>query len=211
MSEHEVISKEPVIIKDLGMQDYLPIWEQMKKFTLERDNSTNDELWFVQHPAVYTLGLNGKNEHILNPTNIPVINIDRGGQITYHAPGQLVVYCLVDLKRCGYGIHEFVLRLQNSIQSLLAEYKITNHLVDKAPGVYVNNKKIAALGLRVKRNCTYHGLSININMDLSPFKDINPCGYPDLEVSQMLDYGINDSIETISEKFKPILKNNIYL
>ena len=210
MSEHDVIFKEPVIFKDLGMQNYLPIWEAMKKFTLERDNTTQDELWFVQHPPVYTQGLNGKNEHLLNPTTIPVINIDRGGQITYHAPGQLIVYCLIDLKRCGYGIHEFVIRLQNSIQLLLTEYKITGHLVDKAPGVYVDNKKIAALGLRVKRNCTYHGLSINIGMDLAPFKNINPCGYPDLEVTQMTNYDITDSIETIADKFKPILKNNIY-
>lgn len=205
------MSAEPVIFKDLGIQDYLPIWEAMKKFTLERDNTTHDELWFVQHPAVYTLGLNGKNEHILNPTKIPIINIDRGGQITYHAAGQLVVYCMVDLDRCGYGIKEFVVRLQNSIEMLLNQYKISSHLVENAPGVYVADKKIAALGLRVKRNCTYHGLAINIDMDLTPFNNINPCGYPDLEVTQMADYGITDSIETIAENFKPILKNSIYL
>jgi len=211
MSNDSVILVDSVIFRDLGTQDYTPIWENMKKFTLMRDKTTRDEVWFVQHPAVYTLGLNGKNEHILNPGNIPVINIDRGGQITYHAPGQLVAYCLIDLNRCGYGIKEFVIRLQNSIQALLSEYEIPSHLVDKAPGVYVNNKKIAALGLRVKRNCTYHGLSVNIDMDLSPFKNINPCGYPNLEVTQMADYGVTASIETLIDKFKSILKNHIYL
>lgn len=204
------MSEEPVIIRDLGTQEYTPIWEAMKQFTLKRDNTTKDEIWFVQHPAVYTMGLNGKNEHILKSTNIPVINIDRGGQITYHAPGQLVVYCMVDLGRCGYGIHEFVIRLQNSIKMLLTQYKITSHLVDKAPGVYVADKKIAALGLRVKRNRTYHGLSINVDMDLAPFNNINPCGYPDLEVTQMADYGITDTLKTITDNFKPILTNSIY-
>lgn len=210
MSKHLLSFNEPVVLKDLGIQDYLPTWEAMKKFTLDRDNSTQDELWFVQHPAVYTLGLNGKNEHILNPTNIPVINIDRGGQVTYHAPGQLIVYCMIDLNRCGYGIQVFVRRLQTSIQTLLKEYKIQSHLVSKAPGVYLEDKKIAAIGLRVKRNCTYHGLSINVDMDLTPFKNINPCGYPDLEVTQLSDYGIIDSIDSIVNKFKPILINTLY-
>ncbi len=182
----------------------------MKNFTAERKATTVDEIWFVQHPAVYTLGLNGKKSHLLNPSDIPVINIDRGGQITFHAPGQLIAYCLINLKQRDYGIQEFVKRLQQSIQILLDEYNISNHLIDKAPGVYTDNKKIAALGLRVKHDCTYHGLSINVDMDLSPFKDINPCGYPDLKVSQLSDYDIADNIESIIEKFKPILINKIY-
>ena len=205
------MSDKDIIYKDLGLQDYTSVWQAMKKFTMERDEHTKDELWFVQHPAVYTLGLNGKKKHVLNPTEIPIINIDRGGQITYHAPGQLVVYCLVNVKRCGYGIQEFVQRLQNSIQELLSEYNLQSHLIEKAPGVYIDNKKIAALGLRVKRDCTYHGLSLNIDMDLSPFRDINPCGYSELEVTQLSDYNISDSLQTVAEKFKPILKNNIYL
>ncbi len=203
MSQH-------TLFKDLGIQDYTQVWQDMKNFTLERTAQTPDEFWFVQHPAVYTLGLNGKHTHILNPGHIPVINIDRGGQITYHGPGQLVVYCLVDLKRRNYGVQEFVKRLQASVQTLLASYQIESHLVDKAPGVYIANRKIAALGLRVKRNCTYHGLSVNIKMDLSPFKDINPCGYPNLEVTQMSDHGIDDSLEVIAKKFKPVLENSIY-
>lgn len=199
-----------VTFKDIGLQEYIPTWDAMKEFTLSRTDKTQDELWFVQHPAIYTLGLNGTKEHILNPTDIPIINIDRGGQITYHAPGQLVVYCMVDLQRRGYGVKEFVIRLQKSIQNLLTEFKIPNHLVDKAPGVYVDNKKIAALGLRVKRHCTYHGLAINVDMDLEPFKNINPCGYPNLDITQMSDYKVTDSINDISEQFKPILKNCIY-
>lgn len=200
----------PVIFKNLGLQDYTQVWQEMKNFTLERTPTSNDEIWLVQHPAVYTLGLNGKNTHILNPTNIPIINIDRGGQVTYHGPGQLVVYCLVDLERRHYGVQEFVKRLQNSVQTLLSNYNISTHLINKAPGVYVNNKKIAALGLRVKYNCTYHGLALNVDMDLTPFKDINPCGYPDLEVTQLADYNITDSIKTISNKFKPIIESSIY-
>lgn len=182
----------------------------MKNFTLERKPETNDEIWCVQHPAVYTLGLNGKKTHILNPTNIPVINIDRGGQVTYHGPGQLVVYCLIDLKRRNYGVQVFVKRLQKSVQTLLSKYKISTHLIDKAPGVYVDSKKIAALGLRVKHDCTYHGLALNIDMDLTPFNDINPCGYPDLEVTQLSEHHVSDSIEIISNKFKSILENSIY-
>ncbi len=200
----------PVIFKDLGTQNYTQVWQEMKNFTLERTAATKDEIWLLQHPPVYTLGLNGKNHHILNPQHIPVINIDRGGQVTYHGPGQLVVYCLIDLKRRNYGVQEFVKRLQNSVSSLLTDYKIQSHLIDKAPGVYVDNKKIAALGLRVKHDCTYHGLSLNVAMDLTPFKDINPCGYPDLEVTQLSEYNIPDTIEIISNKFKPILENSIY-
>jgi len=202
---------QQVIFKNLGLQDYTIVWEKMKKFTSNRNANTKDEIWFVEHPAVYTLGLNGKKTHIHNATHIPVINIDRGGQITFHGPGQLVAYCLVDLNKLNCGIREFVKRLQKSIQMLLNEYNIENHLIDKAPGVYTNTKKIAALGLRVKRNCTYHGLSINVDMDLSPFKNINPCGYPDLEVSQLSDYDVTDKMESIIKKYKPILKKSIYL
>jgi len=204
------MSKRNVVFKNMKQQDYKTIWHAMKKFTAERDSTTIDQIWFVEHPAVYTLGLNGKDSHILNPTKIPIVKIDRGGQVTFHAPGQLIAYCMVDLNRIGYGVKEFVKRLQTSIQALLSEYTINSHLVDKAPGVYTDSKKIAALGLRVKKNCTYHGLSINVNMDLKPFKDINPCGYPDLEVSQLLDFGVTDKIEQIIEKFKPILITNIY-
>ena len=198
------------VFKNLGQQDYSEVWESMKDFTAQRDSKTKDEIWFVQHPPVYTLGLNGKNTHILNTSDIPVINIDRGGQVTYHGPGQLVVYCMINLQQRGYGVQAFVKRLQQSIQDLLLEYEIPSHLIEKAPGVYTNGKKIAALGLRVKRHCTYHGLSLNIDMDLAPFKNINPCGYPDLEVSQLSDFAVTDKMEQIIEKFKSILENNIY-
>ena len=204
------MSNDNVVFKNLKQQDYKTVWEAMKKFTAERDSTTVDQIWFVEHPAVYTLGLNGKNTHIINPTNIPIINIDRGGQVTFHAPGQLIAYCMIDLRRLDYGVKVFVKRLQKSIQDLLTRYEIDNHLVDNAPGVYTNNKKIAALGLRVKKNCTYHGLSVNVDMNLSPFKDINPCGYPDLEVSQLSDFGVSDKMESIIKSFQPILTDNIY-
>jgi len=203
-------NQDPVKFQNLGLQEYTPVWKAMKDFTLSRTPASNDEIWFVQHPSVYTLGLNGKEKHIINSNSIPIVKIDRGGQITYHGPGQLIAYCLIDLNRLGYGIQEFVNRLQTSIRLLLETYHIDSHLIDNAPGVYTNGKKIAALGLRVKKNCTYHGLSINIDMDLSPFKDINPCGYHDLEVSQLSDFDVNDPIENIIEIYKPLLKNSIY-
>ena len=204
------MSQHPVIFKRLGQQEYIPVWEAMKKFTLERKPATTDEIWFVQHPPVYTLGLNGKDKHILQATDIPLVKIDRGGQITYHAPGQLVAYCMIDLRRCNYGVQEFVKRLESSIRKLLKSYNIDSHRVDKAPGVYVDNKKIAALGLRVKKQCTYHGLSLNVNMDLQPFKNINPCGYPGLDVCQLADYGVTDSVENTGNKLEPELINSIY-
>lgn len=207
---HYNMSDSNVVFKNLGLQEYTSVWESMKEFTAQRNSTSLDEIWFVQHPAVYTLGLNGKKAHLLTPTDIPVINIDRGGQVTFHAPGQLVAYCMINLKRRHYGVHEFVSRLQKSIQSLLLEYNINSHLVDGAPGVYVKNRKIAALGLRVKHNCTYHGLSINVDMDLTPFSDINPCGYSGLQVSQLSDYGISETIENVIDRLQPILENNIY-
>ena len=199
-----------VVFKNIGLQEYTDVWQSMKEFTAQRDANTVDEIWFVQHPPVYTLGLNGKKDHLINPSSIPLVKIDRGGQITYHAPGQLIAYCMINLKQRGYGIKEFVLRLQECIQQLLSMYHIQSHLMDKAPGVYVDNKKIAALGLRVKRDCTYHGLSLNIDMDLQPFSDINPCGYTNLEVSQLSDFGVPDSVDTVIDNFKPILKKIIY-
>jgi len=199
-----------VIFKNIGLQDYSETWQAMKELTSNRIQDSNDEIWFVQHSPVYTLGLNGKKKHLIKPNQIPVINIDRGGQVTYHGPGQLVIYCMVNLKKCGYGVQAFVSRLQQSTQNLLSNYDIDSHLVEKAPGVYVDSKKIAAIGLRVKRDCTYHGLSLNINMNLAPFKDINPCGYTNLEVTQLSNLGINDNIEQVIKKFEPILKRTIY-
>jgi lipoyl(octanoyl) transferase len=199
----------PVIIRRRGLCDYEPIWHEMQSFTLQRDADTPDEIWLLQHPPVFTLGRNAKQEHILNPGNIPVIPIDRGGQVTYHGPGQLMIYTLVNLKRLGLGIRDFVTRLEQAVIDLLAEYDIEAHGRRDAPGVYVGDAKIAALGLRVKHGCTYHGLALNIDMDLSPFDRINPCGYAGLPVTQLQDLGISDSIENISDRFLEHLLANL--
>lgn len=174
-----------LIVRDLGLQDYLPIWQSMQDFTAQRDESTADELWCLEHPPVFTMGLNGNKDHLLNINNIPVINIDRGGQVTYHAPGQLVIYTLIDLARLNIGVKDLVTAIEQAIIQLLNQYDISAQGKKNAPGVYVRGEKIAALGLRIKRNKSYHGLSLNVDMDLSPFQQINPCGYEDLVVTQI--------------------------
>lgn len=181
----------------------------MQTFTLQRDANTPDEIWLLQHTPVFTLGRNAKQEHILNPGEIPVIAIDRGGQVTYHGPGQLMIYTLSDLKRLGLGIRDFVTRLEQSVIDLLDEYHIEAHGRRDAPGVYVGEAKVAALGLRVKRGCTYHGLALNIDMDLAPFARINPCGYAGLPVTQLRDLGISDSMEHISDRILEHLLANL--
>lgn len=160
----------------------------MRDFTDSRINETADEFWFLQHPPVYTLGKNAKAEHVLNANGIPVINVDRGGQVTYHGPGQIVVYTLLDLKRLKIGVRELVTMIENSIIDLLAAYGVESSARRDAPGVYVNNAKIAALGLRVRKGCSFHGLALNVDMDLEPFSRINPCGYEGLEVTQLNNF-----------------------
>ena len=172
-------------VRSKGLQDYLITWEEMKSFTENRDSDTLDELWTLEHNSVFTQGLSGKSKHLLKETQIPIIQSDRGGQITYHAPGQLIIYCLIDIKRLGIGIKKMVSMIEQSLIELLSSYDITAHTLKGAPGVYVNDSKIAALGLKVKHGRTYHGLSLNIDMDLSPYTLINPCGYSDLKVTQM--------------------------
>lgn len=174
-------------IRQLGPQDYETVWHQMQQFTAERDETTEDELWLVEHSPVFTLGLNGKPQHLLNPGEIPVINVDRGGQVTYHGPGQIVIYCLLDLKRLGIGVKQLVQKIEQAIINLLARYEIPAAARRDAPGVYVEGAKIAALGLRIKRGKSYHGLSVNIDMDLEPFSRINPCGYEGMTVTQLVD------------------------
>ncbi|HEB81276.1 MAG TPA: lipoyl(octanoyl) transferase LipB [Gammaproteobacteria bacterium] len=169
----------------LGQVAYTQSWQDMQAFTDARQADTPDEFWFLQHPPVYTLGKNGKPEHILNAADIPVVNSDRGGQVTYHGPGQLVVYTLVDIRRLGMGVRELVTCLEQSVIDLLSGYGITAQARADAPGVYVNHAKIAALGLRIRRGCSFHGLSLNLDMDLEPFSRINPCGYEGLEVTQL--------------------------
>jgi len=184
-------------VRSKGLQDYLITWEEMKSFTENRNSDTPDELWILEHNSVFTQGLSGKPEHLLKATKIPIVQSDRGGQITYHAPGQLIIYCLIDIKRLGIGIKKMVSIIEQSLIELLSSYDITAHTLKGAPGVYVNDSKIAALGLKVKHGRTYHGLSLNIDMDLSPYKLINPCGYSDLKVTQMRN--LTDNILSISD------------
>jgi len=178
---------QTLVIRDLGVLDYEPVWKAMSSFTDQRDASCQDEIWLVQHPAVFTQGQAGKAEHLLMPGDIPVIQVDRGGQVTYHGLGQLVLYPLLDIRRLGFGVRELVNRLEKCIVGTLAEYGIEAYPKPDAPGVYVKGAKIASLGLRIRRGCSFHGLSINVDMDMEPFQRINPCGYAGLEMVQMVD------------------------
>jgi len=196
-------------IINLGLQDYTQTWNAMKNFTQVRDANTEDELWVVEHPSVFTQGISSKAEHLLENSDIPVVNTDRGGQITYHGPGQLIVYCLIDLKRLGIGVKKMVSLIEVSIIDLLAKHQIQSHTKTGAPGVYVDGAKIAALGLKVKNGRTYHGLSLNVAMELSAFTQINPCGYQGLKVTQMCDLTDNISLDSIANELTQILSNHV--
>ena len=172
-------------LREWGRQEYEPLWRAMQRFTETRGDDTQDELWQVEHPGVFTVGMNGKPEHLLAPGSIPVVHIDRGGQVTYHGPGQVVMYPLLDLRRLKIGVRDLVTRLEQAVIDLLAEYGVEAVGRRDAPGVYVDGAKIAALGLRVRRGCCYHGLSLNVAMDLEPFSRINPCGYAGLKVTEL--------------------------
>lgn len=193
-------------VRSLGRVDYASTYEQQRSFTLSRNESTVDQLWCLEHPPVYTLGLAGKPEHILNPATIPVHRTDRGGQVTYHGPGQLVLYPLLDLKRKGISIRNYVNLLEQSIIDLLERYGIAAVRREGAPGVYVVNSKIAALGIRVRNGCCYHGLALNVDLDLAPFAGINPCGYAGMEVTRLKDLGIDLSVEQVCDDLVPLLK-----
>lgn len=197
-------------IKQLGLVDYLVTWQAMKDFTNNRTEQTCDEVWLLQHPAVYTQGIAGKPEHLLYNNQIPVIKTDRGGQITYHAPGQLIVYLLLDIRRLKLGIRELVRRMENAVIDLLEDYHIEAKGRIEAPGVYVDNAKIAALGLKIKRNYCYHGIALNIDMDLKPFSAINPCGYAGLQVTQTKNLGITDGLDVLSQKLSDKLQKHIF-
>ncbi|BBJ00265.1 octanoyltransferase [Ferrigenium kumadai] len=177
-------------IRTLGLVEYQPTWDAMKQFTAERSGETRDEIWLVQHPPTYTQGLSGKPEHLLNPTDIPVVKIDRGGQITYHGPGQIVAYLLLDMRRWKIGVRELVRLMEQAVIDLLADYSVVAEGREGAPGVYVNGAKIASLGLKIRNGYCYHGLAFNVDMDLAPFANINPCGYAGLRVTQACELGI---------------------
>ncbi len=189
-SQFPIPDSRPLIVRRFpGLQPYAPIWRAMQAFTDARGPASPDELWVVEHEPVFTLGQAGKWEHVLMPGDIPVVPVDRGGQVTYHGPGQIVAYPLVDLRRAGLGVRDFVTRIEQAIIDTLAHWNIGAVRKDGAPGVYVAGAKVAALGLRVRRGCTFHGLAFNIDMDLEPFRRINPCGFQGLQVTQMLDLG----------------------
>lgn len=193
-----------MIIRQLGLQSYHTIWQRMKAFTVTRQADTVDECWLLEHPPVYTQGQAGKPEHIVNPGNITVVQTDRGGQVTYHGPGQLVAYVLMDLRRNKIGIRSLVTSLENNLITLLAEYEILANSRCEAPGVYVNDKKIASIGLRVKNGCTYHGIALNVSMDLTPFSGINPCGYERLQMTQIRDFVPNVKLAQVADQFQKI-------
>jgi lipoyl(octanoyl) transferase len=188
-----------------GRLEYEPAWRAMQAFTDTRDAATPDEIWFLEHPPVFTLGLNGRREHLLAPGDIPVVDIDRGGQVTYHGPGQLVVYPLLDLKRSGLGIRGLVTGLERAVIDTVAVWGIDARAKREAPGVYVGGRKLASIGLRVRRGCSYHGLAFNIAMDLEPFARINPCGYAGLEVTQLSVLGGPADVDRVAHELAPRL------
>lgn len=195
----------PLLVRDLGRQPYEPVWRAMQRFTDGRDEHTPDELWLVEHEPVFTLGQAGRMEHVLFPGEIPVLPVDRGGQVTYHGPGQRVAYPLIDLRRLKLGVRELVCRIEQAVIDALAVWDIAAARREGAPGIYVDSAKIMALGLRVRRGCSFHGLAFNVNMDLSPFGRINPCGYEGLQVTQVLDCGGPGTLAAVDAELVPRL------
>ncbi|MDX1454905.1 MAG: lipoyl(octanoyl) transferase LipB [Gammaproteobacteria bacterium] len=200
---------EPVI-RDLGQVDFESTWQDMQDFTQSRDDDTPDEIWFLEHDPIFTLGMNGKREHVLAPGDIPLLDIDRGGQVTYHGPGQLVVYPLVNLRRQKLGVRDLVDAMERSVVDCLADFDIKAAPKPDAPGVYTEDgAKIASLGIRVRRGCSYHGLAFNVNMDLEPFDRINPCGYEGLQMTQVVDRGGPADLQAIRSALEPHLKRHL--
>jgi len=197
------------IIRWLGEQDYMSCWQAMKTFTDTRGTTTPDEIWLLEHKPVFTQGQNDKAEHVLNAGNIPVVQTDRGGQVTYHGPGQLMVYTLIDLRRLKLNIRELVSLLEKSVIDLLAAHNITAYAKREAPGVYVENQKICSIGLRIRRGCAYHGIAFNINMDLEPFSRINPCGFTGLKMVQLAELGGPDSTQEAGKQLIEYLIKNL--
>ena len=193
------------LIRHLGKVDYEPTWRRMQAFTETRGADQADEIWLLEHPPVFTLGLNGSREHVLAPGDIPVVQVDRGGQVTYHGPGQLVVYPLLDLGRAGLGIRTLVCALERAVIRCVAAYGIEALGNREAPGVYVAGRKLASIGLRIRRNCSYHGLALNVDMDLEPFHRINPCGFRDLELTQLATLGVSHGLQRVATDLEAAL------
>ncbi|CAH6796590.1 lipoyl(octanoyl) transferase LipB [Vibrio sp. 070316B] len=189
-----------LIVKKLGRQDYEPVWKAMHKFTDERTEEDVDQVWLVEHNPVFTQGQAGKAEHVLNAGDIPVIQSDRGGQVTYHGPGQLVAYFLINIRRKKFGVRDLVTHIENLVINTLKAYNIDSAARPDAPGVYVDGKKICSLGLRIRRGCSFHGLALNVDMDLSPFLRINPCGYQGMEMAQVSQLGGPSELENVEQQ-----------
>lgn len=198
-----------VIVRHLGLQPYQEAWQSMQQFTNTRDENTIDEIWVLEHPPIFTQGQNGKPEHILNPGDIPVIQADRGGQVTYHGPGQLVLYTLIDIRRKKINVRQMVTHLEQSVIQLLADYDIIAAAKCQAPGVYIENKKICSIGLRIRRGCSFHGLALNINMDLEPFNRITPCGLTGIEMTQLSKFHNKIELSAVQAKLVEYLSKNL--
>lgn len=195
----------------LGRVDYEPTWRAMQAFTDARTAGDADQIWFLEHPPVFTMGMNGKYEHVLEPADIPVVQIDRGGQVTYHGPGQLVVYPLLDVRRLGIGVRQLVIALENAVIAMVAQWNVQAIGRRDAPGIYVDGRKLASIGLRIRRGCSYHGLALNVAMDLEPFRRINPCGYQGLEVTDLRSLGVEATVEPVARAFAPHLLHALAL
>jgi len=203
------VNTPPPQIRDLGLVPYQEVWQRMQAFTASRDTGTADEIWFVQHPPVFTQGVSGRAEHVLEAGDIPVITTDRGGQVTYHGPGQWVVYVLLDIRRLGLNVRDLVHRLEDGVIALLAGHHVAACARPDAPGVYVNGAKIASLGLRVTRGRSYHGLALNVDMDLEPFSRINPCGYAGQKVTRMRELVPDTNMEKVRKELEKQLLDHL--
>ncbi len=204
------VAAPPAVTRDLGRRALPDVWTEMQAFTVERGAATADEIWFVEHPPVFTLGMRGGREHVLAPGDIPVVQIDRGGQVTYHGPGQLVIYVLLDLRRLGLSPRTLVQALESAVIDTVAAYGVSAVARRDAPGVYVDGRKLAAVGLRVKRHCSYHGLALNVAMDLEPFGRINPCGYEGLAVTDLRQLGSVADLGRVRADLTPRLLARLY-
>jgi lipoyl(octanoyl) transferase len=200
-----------LVVRELGRQVYEPVWRAMQEFTNTRAESTPDEIWFCDHDGVFTLGLNSKPEHLLAPGDIPVIQIDRGGQVTYHGPGQLMIYPLIDLRRAGLGVRDLVTALEQSVVDLAADYGIEAASRCDAPGVYIEGVKLASVGLRIRRGSSFHGMALNVDVDLEPFSRINPCGFKDLQLTDLARLGADNDLAAVRDKLLPHLLRHLHL
>jgi lipoyl(octanoyl) transferase len=197
------------VMRHLGLAPYEPTWRAMQRFTDQRNDSTPDEIWFVEHSPVFTLGLNASREHLLAPRDIPVVQTDRGGQVTYHGPGQLVIYPLIDLKRLRLGVRALVVALENAIIAYVAGYGVNASGSRRAPGVYVDGAKLASIGLRIRRGSSYHGIALNVALDPEPFERINVCGYRGLAVTRLIDLGVGADVDTVAQELTPYLLRHL--